>query len=509
MCLLLVAALGSYALVHGGSSGTLDFASASGQQLTAFGCQTSAQVTDVSVSSAPKCPANSTTVHWSVPTRSVGLAGHDVTVYGCLKYGAPTQLSVASATNCTSSTTPAQWSGTFAKNVMSGQATTVYACRSWGTLTNVSVGGAAKCSSSSASAHWPARFPSPSRPGSWNGHSSSGSTTAPATGSSSSTTTAPATGSSSDITTAPATGSSSSTTTAPATGSSSSTTTAPATGSSSSTTTAPATGSSSSTTTAPATGSSSSTTTAPATGSSSSTTTASSTPTTGPMGKACVVSSNEGGCGPYPGFTGIVTQNNDNNQDGASVIQDIWNPISGISQTLTSYDPGNWSVTANMPASNTAVVSYPDIQQLYTTSSNTPTPLANFHSITSSYTESGPQGGDWEAAYDIWTDMYAVETMIWVDNHGQTPAGSKVATANINGVSYSVWSAGKDLVSLVLNSNQPSGSVDVLAALNWLKSNNYMSATAGVNQIDFGFELCSTGGSAQKFTMSQYSLKSS
>lgn len=222
-----------------------------------------------------------------------------------------------------------------------------------------------------------------------------------------------------------------------------------------------------------------------------------------------MTSSNNGSCGPYPGFAGIVIQNNPNNQGGASVIQDIWNPISGISQTLTSYDPGNWSVTASMPAKNTAVVSYPDIQQLYTTVSNTPTPLADFHSITSSYTESGPQGGDWEAAYDIWTDMYSVETMIWVDNHGQTPAGSKVATATIGNASYSVWSAGKGLVSLVLNSNQSSGSVDVLAALNWLKSNNYMSATAGVNQIDFGFEICSTGGSAQKFTMSQYSLKSS
>jgi hypothetical protein len=469
MSLLLVAALGSYALVHGGTSGTLNFADGSSQQLTAFGCKTSAQVTDVSVSSAPKCAADSTTVHWSVPARSVGLAGHAVTVYGCLKYGAPTQLSVASATNCTSSTTPAQWTGKFAKNVMSGQATTVYACRAWGTLTNVTVGAAAKCSANTSSAHWPARFPSTSRPGSWPGHSHSGPTTAPSTGSSG-------------------------------------TTTAPATGSSSSTTTAPATGSSSSTTTAPATGSSSSTTTAPATGSSSS---SSATPTQSPSGKACVTSSNDGNCGPYPGFAGIVIQNNDNNQGGASVIQDIWNPISNISQTLTSYNPGNWSVTASMPASNTAVVSYPDIQQLYTTSSNTPTPLADFHSITSSYTESGPQGGDWEAAYDIWTDNYAVETMIWVDNHGQTPAGSKVATANINGVSYSVWSAGKDLVSLVLNSNQTSGSVDVLAALKWLQSNNYMNANAGVNQVDFGFEICSTGGSAQKFAMSQYSLKSS
>jgi hypothetical protein len=198
----------------------------------------------------------------------------------------------------------------------------------------------------------------------------------------------------------------------------------------------------------------------------------------------------------------------------------VWNPISGASQTLTAYSPGDWSVSANMPASNTAVVSYPDTQQIYTTTSDNPDPLSGFSSITSSYTESGPSGSgdDYEAAYDIWagtgSNDYAQEIMIWVDNHGQTPAGSQVASATIGGVGYQIWSTSgaKALgnpVSMVLDSNQSAGSVNILDDLNWLESNGYMPAGSGLNQIDFGWEICSTGGVAETFTLSQYGIDAS
>lgn len=233
------------------------------------------------------------------------------------------------------------------------------------------------------------------------------------------------------------------------------------------------------------------------------------------QGTACVTSSDDGSCGPYtfPGISG-------SDGDQTNVIQDIWNPINGVSQTLTAYSPGNWRVSANMPASNTAVLSYPDTQQLYTTTNDTPDPLSDFSSITSSYTENGPssRGDDYEAAYDIWagtgSNNYAQEIMIWVDNHGQTPAGSVVASASIDGVGYKIWSTGKagtvgNPVSMVLNSNQPSGSVNVLADLNWLESSGYMPAGSGVNQIDFGIEICSTGGVPQTFALSQFGIKAS
>jgi Glycosyl hydrolase family 12 len=240
-----------------------------------------------------------------------------------------------------------------------------------------------------------------------------------------------------------------------------------------------------------------------------------STPTAAPTpsgsGTRCVTAADRGQCGPYT-YAGIT------GSGGGStfVIQDVWNPVSGASQTLTAYNPGQWSVSADMPAGRTGVVSYPDVQQIYTTTSDTPDPLSSFHSLTSSFTESGPGssgGNDYEAAYDIWAGTGnhngAQEIMIWVDNHGQTPAGSKVATADIGGTSYSVWSAGKNPVSLVLNTNETSGTINILAALDWLMSNGYMPAGSGVNQIDFGWEICSTGGTAKTFSLTQFGITSS
>jgi hypothetical protein len=229
-------------------------------------------------------------------------------------------------------------------------------------------------------------------------------------------------------------------------------------------------------------------------------------------GVACITSDIHGDCGPYTdsGISG-------SNGYSTYVSADMWNPISGASQTLTATGPGSWKVSANMPATNTAVVSYPDTQQIYTTSNNTSEPLSNFSSITSSYAESGPAGShdDYEAAYDIWltgASGNVQEIMIWVDNHGQRPAGSDVATATIDGSGYNIWSTsgagavGKT-VSMVLDSNQSSGSLNILDDLNWLKSNGYVPAGNGLGQLDFGFEICSTGGVPETFALSEYGIK--
>jgi hypothetical protein len=233
-------------------------------------------------------------------------------------------------------------------------------------------------------------------------------------------------------------------------------------------------------------------------------------PTAG--GTACVTSSKRGVCGPFR-YAGITTSNGTDTR----VVSDMWNPINGASQTLTVHNPGDWRVSADTPTGNTAVVSYPDTQQIYTTTSNTPDPLSSFSSITSSFAENGPGSGggdDYEAAYDIWagtgSDNYAQEIMIWVDNHGQTPAGSEVATASIDGATYSVWSKAnrRHTVSLVLGSDETSGTVNILAALDWLMSTGYVPSGSGLNQIDFGWEICSTGGVAKTFSLTSYGITS-
>jgi len=202
------------------------------------------------------------------------------------------------------------------------------------------------------------------------------------------------------------------------------------------------------------------------------------------------------------------------NNPAAPVLQDVWNPTNAyISQKLTAYSAADWNVVADMAAGNTAVLSYPDTQQVMTTASDTSPAITSFASMSSSYQETLPTAGDFESAYDIWLGTkggnWNQEIMIWTDDHGQTPAGSKTGqTATIGSQSYTVWNANDNPVTLEATANATSGTVDILGAMKWLQAHGYVSATAGFSGIDYGFELCSTGGGAETFSLDSYSLRS-
>ena len=181
----------------------------------------------------------------------------------------------------------------------------------------------------------------------------------------------------------------------------------------------------------------------------------------------------------------------------------------GARQHVCARSPGHWHVRARMPRGNTAVLTYPNVAQLLTGTSDTGPAVTRFTRITSRYAERSPAGrGDWEAAYDIWssrTGRGPAEIMIWVDNHGQTPAGHVTAHARVYGQRWAVWSAG-DTVSLVLGHRQRAGRVHILALLRWLVAHRYMRATATIDQVQFGWELCSTGGKWRVFRVGRYNL---
>ena len=89
-----------------------------------------------------------------------------------------------------------------------------------------------------------------------------------------------------------------------------------------------------------------------------------------PPSAACTTSADKGRCGPYDTYrhiTGITSS--------TYIGNNVWNPISGQQQTLYTNDPGDWSVIANLPAGNTAVVSYPSIGVNYGQITDVPTPL--------------------------------------------------------------------------------------------------------------------------------------
>jgi hypothetical protein len=230
-------------------------------------------------------------------------------------------------------------------------------------------------------------------------------------------------------------------------------------------------------------------------------------------GAVCVTSAAKGSCGPYL-YPAITASDGSN----STVGQDVWNPISGWSQTLYATNPGNWYVTANMPAGNTAVVSFPNTGESY----NSPL-LSNFTSMDSSFSEnmSATAGTSAEAAYDIWLNNWKNEVMIQHDmvNRGG-PCGPVLATTSFGGqrgVPVQNWNLcqyGSELIWQVPgNGNvygEQSGSVDILAMLSWLENHGgYLPKGSSLTAIGYGFEICSTGGADENFQVTGFSITSS
>jgi hypothetical protein len=199
----------------------------------------------------------------------------------------------------------------------------------------------------------------------------------------------------------------------------------------------------------------------------------------------------------------------------------VWNPISGWHQTLHATDPGNWYVTANMPAGNTAVVSFANTWQ---ESLPSPNALTDFSSIYSSFSEntnvtSGTSAG-W--GYDIWLNSWADEVMIQHDNvrRGSCDDIGVLATATFGGsggVPVQDWNLckyGTEIIWQPVTNGAyvqiPSSSVDILAMLTWLMEHGHLPQGSVLdNGISWGVEICSTGGTDEDFRVTSFSITAS
>jgi Glycosyl hydrolase family 12 len=178
-------------------------------------------------------------------------------------------------------------------------------------------------------------------------------------------------------------------------------------------------------------------------------------------------------------------------------------------QTICGNSESNWEVTSNQRAGNTAVLTYPSVQVNY--NSQNGYALSRFSSMTSSWAEQMPSvsGLDAEAAYDIWLNDLNKEVMVWVDNHGQTPAGSKVAAYSVSGATWDLYvTSDNSYMAFVREGNAASGSIDLFTLLKDLEGRGLLSSSDTLWQGNFGFEICSTGGRQASFSVTNYSLTS-
>jgi hypothetical protein len=222
-----------------------------------------------------------------------------------------------------------------------------------------------------------------------------------------------------------------------------------------------------------------------------------------------------GACGPY--LDSAITGSDGTN---TYVDQNVWNPMAGYTQTLYATDAEHWYVKANGPAGNTAVLTFPNTSQQHFPA---PTTLSSFTSIVSSFSENmhATAGTSAEAAYDIWLNNWANEVMIQHDmvNRGG-PCGPVLATATFGGqggvpsMSWNLCQYGTEIIWQVppSASNQnvygiQSGSVDILAMLNWLVTHGYLPQGSTLdNGWGYGFEICSTGGLDEDFEVTSYTI---
>ena len=178
-------------------------------------------------------------------------------------------------------------------------------------------------------------------------------------------------------------------------------------------------------------------------------------------------------------------------------------------QKICGNSESDWQAVSTQAAGNTAVLTAPSVQIPYNNSNGYA--LSKFSSLSSSYTEDmhAVSGTDAEAMYDLWLNGLNKEVMFWVDDHGQTPSGSVVATTTFSGATWQLWQTGSGYWAFVRKTNSSSGTVDLLAGLKFLESRGQLSASDKLWQVNFGWEICSTAGAPETFTVSNYSVSSS
>lgn len=192
------------------------------------------------------------------------------------------------------------------------------------------------------------------------------------------------------------------------------------------------------------------------------------------------------------------------------IYNNTWGPSPGT-YLIGAHGPGDWSVTASQNGgggcAGCAVEAYESAQWDYSD-----VPYSSVRYLYSSFSETMPTGSlqtngiDAEATFDMFikgsdTD----EVMVWVDNQGQTPSGSRYGVAVIYGQKFDVYVAA-DTKSFVLEKNETSGTIHYRALLGWLHAHGMLKSSDTLTQFNFGFEIANTGGKAQTFTVHNLTL---
>lgn len=247
--------------------------------------------------------------------------------------------------------------------------------------------------------------------------------------------------------------------------------------------------------------------------------------TGGRTGWACTAALGDG-CGAYS-YPGIPMSNGANTY----VSNQSVGPQPGSTQTVSANDPGDWQLVAHaVPLGYRGVQTFPDVQQLFNNwcgagwgdcAKPGNTPLDSLSTLKVVYSETSPPDAKSinEFAVDVWSDGYGSDIMFWTDTHGRCDEGAfgdtRLGHAVFGGQGWTVHRYGGpgDEIIFVLDgvggpgtcAQQPSGTVDVKAGLDWLTAHGFAQGPHVLTQVNTGWEI--TSADHATFAMHRYAIQ--
>ncbi len=191
------------------------------------------------------------------------------------------------------------------------------------------------------------------------------------------------------------------------------------------------------------------------------------------------------------------------------VDNDAWSGSHGP-QTINVCSQSSWNAVSDQPNIGGQVETYPNTEyDVGGRNSGLPTrPISGYPagSITSTFSEAYPSAGGWDAAYDLWTDNWENETMVWNQWAGDSSFWPSQATTSltIDGVGYTFLANGTNCSAAVESTCEymffrdtqvTSGSVDLAAIFQWEVAHGYAKASDVPTQLEYGVEISYTSGS--------------
>jgi hypothetical protein len=197
----------------------------------------------------------------------------------------------------------------------------------------------------------------------------------------------------------------------------------------------------------------------------------------------------------WSGSTASSTKNIDGGAEYYWVDNDAWSGSAGP-QSIYVCNQSSWYANSDQTNNGGAVETYPDTEyDVGGRSSQSTKSITAWNSITSTFSENYPSAGIWDAAYDLWTDNWKNETMIWNQWAGAQSywPGKATIAVTLDGVPYHFLANGSELM-FFRDTQVTSGSADILAAYQWEVANGYAKATDIPTQLEYGVEICATVG---------------